>query len=108
MNGGIYQGKVNFWNRKQDTDLVLGHACHVEFASVGVVLPSLRPLVSDFDVFFTMILCVTSYCIWQDVKLIFTTQLQIASQAEPSYLTSKPDDLKEQTIKVRPPLVRHF
>ena len=28
-------GKVNLWNRKQDTRRVLGHACHIEFGFYG-------------------------------------------------------------------------
>ena len=27
--------KVNFWNRKQDTNLVLDHECHIEFGFFG-------------------------------------------------------------------------
>ena len=36
-------GKVNFWNRKRDTNLVLGHACHIEFDFYGRCA-SLAPL----------------------------------------------------------------
>ena len=36
--------KLNFWNQKQDTKLVLGHGCHIEFGLYGRCA-SLAPLI---------------------------------------------------------------
>ena len=42
----------------------------------------------------TMILGGTNFCVWLGMKLIFTSQLQIAPQIPCSYLISKSYDLK--------------